>query len=55
MLIDYEVSNTNKKKAMVSVFDAKYYWKNYSLPFQREKCYIDEAGVSPGGISEQLS
>lgn len=31
---------------------AKYYGKNYSLPFQRKKCYIDEAGVILKGISE---
>lgn len=31
---------------------AKYYGKNYSLPFLREKCYIDKAGVSLKGISE---
>jgi len=31
---------------------AKYYGKNYSLPFQREKCYIDKMGVSLKGISE---
>ena len=31
---------------------AKYYGKSYSLPFQREKCYIDKAGVSLKGISE---
>ena len=31
---------------------AKYYGKSYSLPFQREKCYIDKAGVSLKGIIE---
>ena len=31
---------------------AKYYGKTYSLPFLREKCYIDKAGVSLRGISE---
>ncbi|MEL6390813.1 MAG: cysteine peptidase family C39 domain-containing protein, partial [Bacteroidota bacterium] len=31
---------------------AKYYGKSYSLPFLREKCYIDRAGVSLKGISE---
>ena len=31
---------------------AKYYGKFYSLPFLREKCYIDKAGVSLKGISE---
>lgn len=31
---------------------AKYYGKIYSLPFLREKCYIDKAGVSLKGISE---
>lgn len=31
---------------------AKYYGKSYSLPFQREKCYIDKTGVSLKGISE---
>jgi len=31
---------------------AKYYGKAYSLPFLREKCYIDKAGVSLKGISE---
>lgn len=31
---------------------AKYYGKNYSLPFLREKCYIDRAGVNLKGISE---
>jgi len=30
----------------------KYYGRNYSLPFQREKCYIDEAGDSLKGINE---
>ncbi len=31
---------------------AKYFGKSYSLPFLREKCYIDKAGVSLKGISE---
>lgn len=31
---------------------AKFYGKTYSLPFLREKCYIDKAGVSLKGISE---
>ncbi|MEO1448893.1 MAG: cysteine peptidase family C39 domain-containing protein, partial [Bacteroidota bacterium] len=31
---------------------AKHYGKSYSLPFLREKCYIDRAGVSMKGISE---
>lgn len=31
---------------------AKHYGKSYSLPFLREKCYIDKAGVSLKGISE---
>ena len=31
---------------------AKHYGKSYSLPFLREKCYIDRAGVSLRGISE---
>lgn len=31
---------------------AKYYGKSYTLPFLREKCYIDKAGVSLKGISE---
>lgn len=31
---------------------AKSYGKSYSLPFLREKCYIDKAGVSLKGISE---
>jgi len=31
---------------------AKYYGKNFSLPFLREKCYIDKAGVNLKGISE---
>lgn len=31
---------------------AKYYGKSYSLPFLREKCYIDKAGVSLKGIAE---
>ncbi len=31
---------------------AKYHGKAYSLPFLREKCYIDRAGVSLKGISE---
>ena len=31
---------------------AKYYGRNYSLSFLREKCYIDKAGVSLRGISE---
>ena len=31
---------------------AKFYGKAYSLPFLREKCYIDKAGVSLKGISE---
>lgn len=31
---------------------AKYHGKSYSLPFLREKCYIDRAGVSLKGISE---
>ena len=31
---------------------AKWYGKLYSLPFLREKCYIDKAGVSLKGISE---
>ena len=25
---------------------ARYYGKSFSLPFLREKCYIDRAGVS---------
>lgn len=31
---------------------AKYHGKSFSLPFLREKCYIDKAGVSLKGISE---
>jgi len=31
---------------------AKHYGKSYSLPFLREKCYIDKEGVSLKGISE---
>lgn len=31
---------------------SKHYGKSYSLPFLREKCYIDKAGVSLKGISE---
>lgn len=31
---------------------AKFHRKNYSIPFLREKCYIDRAGVSLKGISE---
>ena len=31
---------------------AKHFGKSYSLPFLREKCYIDRAGVSLKGISE---
>lgn len=31
---------------------AKHYGKTYSLPFLREKCYIDKSGVSLKGISE---
>ena len=31
---------------------AKSYGKSYTLPFLREKCYIDKAGVSLKGISE---
>lgn len=31
---------------------AKHYGKSYSLPFLRENCYIDKAGVSLKGISE---
>ena len=31
---------------------AKYYGRSFSLPFLREKCYIDKAGVSLKGISE---
>ncbi len=31
---------------------AKAYDKSYTLPFLREKCYIDKAGVSLKGISE---
>ncbi|MFT6810585.1 MAG: ATP-binding cassette subfamily B protein [Saprospiraceae bacterium] len=31
---------------------SKHYGKSYSLPFLREKCYIDRAGVSLKGISE---
>jgi len=31
---------------------AKYYGKSFSLPFLREKCYIDKEGVSLKGISE---
>ena len=31
---------------------AKWYGKSYSIPFLREKCYIDRAGVSLKGISE---
>ena len=31
---------------------AKHYGKSYTLPFLREKCYIDKAGVSLKGISE---
>jgi len=31
---------------------AKYHGKAYSLPFLREKCYIDKAGVSLAGMSE---
>jgi len=31
---------------------AKFYGKNYSLPYLREKCYIDKEGVSLKGISE---
>ncbi len=31
---------------------ARHHGKKYSLPFLREKCYIDKAGVSLQGISE---
>lgn len=31
---------------------AKNYGKSYSLPFLREKCFIDRPGVSLKGISE---
>ncbi len=31
---------------------AKYYGKDLSLQYLREKCYIDRAGVSLKGISE---
>lgn len=31
---------------------AKHYGKNYSIPYLREKCYIDREGVSLLGISE---
>ena len=31
---------------------AKYHGKSYSLPFLRERCYIDRAGVSLRGITE---
>ena len=31
---------------------AKHYGRSFSLPFLREKCYIDRAGVSLKGISE---
>lgn len=31
---------------------AKHYGKSFQLPFLREKCYIDKAGVSLQGISE---
>ncbi len=31
---------------------AKYYGKNFSAPYLREKCYIDKMGVSMRGISE---
>lgn len=31
---------------------AKHYGRSYTLPFLREKCYIDRAGVSFKGISE---
>lgn len=31
---------------------AKYFGRSYSLPFLREKCYIDRAGVTLKGISE---
>ncbi len=31
---------------------AKYYGQSFSLPFLREKCYIDRNGVSLRGISE---
>lgn len=31
---------------------AKFYGRSYSLPFLREKCYIDKEGVSLKGISE---
>lgn len=31
---------------------AKYHGKNYSLPFLREKCYLDKMGVSLKGIYE---
>ncbi len=31
---------------------AKHYGKSYSLPFLREKCYLDKAGVSMRGIIE---
>lgn len=31
---------------------AQHYGKSYSLPFLRERCYIDRAGVSLKGISE---
>lgn len=31
---------------------SKHFGKSYSLPFLREKCYIDRAGVSLKGISE---
>ena len=31
---------------------AKYHGQSYGLPFLREQCYIDKAGVSVKGISE---
>ena len=31
---------------------AKHYGKSFTLPFLREKCYLDRAGVSMRGISE---
>ncbi len=31
---------------------ARHYGKSYSLPYRRERCYIDRAGVSLKGISE---
>lgn len=31
---------------------AKHYGKTYALPYLRERCYIDKAGVSLKGISE---